>query len=47
MGQMVYSESVDNDVVRINAESWTNGMYFVNVETADGNQSLQKVVVNK
>ena len=47
MGQMVYSETVDNDVVRINAESWTNGMYFVNVETADGNQSLQKVVVNK
>lgn len=47
MGQMVYSESNECDVVKINVESWTNGMYFVNVETADGNHSLQKVVVNK
>ena len=47
MGQMVYSESNECDVVKINVESWTNGMYFVNVETADGNHSLQKVFVNK
>ena len=47
MGQMVYSESNECDVVKINVESWTNGMYFVNVETADGNHSLQKIVVNK
>ena len=47
MGQIVYSESNECDVVKINVESWTNGMYFVNVETADGNHSLQKVVVNK
>lgn len=47
MGQMVYSESNESDIVKINVESWTNGMYFVNVETADGNHSLQKVVVNK
>ncbi len=47
IGQMIYTESVDNSFAKINTESWTNGMYFVNVVTADGKQSLQKVVVNK
>ena len=47
IGQLVYSETIDNDVVKINTESWMNGMYFVNVETADGTKSLHKVVVNK
>ena len=47
IGQLVYSETIDNDVVKINTESWMNGMYFVNVETADGNKTLHKVVVNK
>ncbi|MBO5848860.1 MAG: T9SS type A sorting domain-containing protein [Bacteroidales bacterium] len=47
IGQLIYTETVDNNFVKINAESWVNGMYFVNVVTADGSQTLQKVVVNK
>ncbi|MBR4155676.1 MAG: T9SS type A sorting domain-containing protein [Bacteroidales bacterium] len=47
IGQLIYTETVDNSFVKINTSSWVNGMYFVNVVTANGNQSLQKVVVNK
>lgn len=47
IGQLICTETVNNDIVRINTESWVNGMYFVSVETAEGNHSLQKVVVNK
>ena len=47
IGQLVYSEATDSNIVKINTESWINGMYFISVETLDGDKSLQKVVVNK
>jgi hypothetical protein len=47
LGQVVKTVAADEDDVQINVSDLQNGMYFVNVETADGNHSLQKVVVNK
>jgi hypothetical protein len=47
IGQLVYSEATDSNIVKINTESWINGMYLISVETLDGDKSLQKVVVNK
>lgn len=47
VGQLIYSQNVDNDNVMINSESWANGLYYINLETKDGVKSSQKVVVNK
>ena len=47
MGQLVYNIIAESDNIKINTDSWTNGMYYVNVETVDGNASLQKIIVNK
>lgn len=47
VGQLVYSQEVDTDVIKVNIDSWSNGLYYVNIETKDGYKSSQKVVVNK
>ena len=47
MGQLVYTETVDSDNLMIDVESWTNGLYYVNLETNNGVISSQKVIVNK
>ena len=46
-GQLIYVENTDNACVSINVGSWTNGLYYVNVETKDGVRKAQKIVVNK
>ena len=47
VGQVVYTQVADSDNVMINVESWTNGLYYVNLETKAGVKSSQKVIVNK
>jgi hypothetical protein len=47
IGQVVYTQVADSDNMIINVESWTNGLYYINLETKDGAKSSQKVVVNK
>ena len=47
IGQMVYTEVVNGDNIMIDVASWTNGLYYINLETKDGAKSSQKVVVNK
>ena len=47
IGQVVYTQVADTDNVMIDVESWTNGLYYVNLETKAGVKSSQKVIVNK
>ena len=47
IGQMVYTQTADSDNMMINVESWTNGLYYINLETKAGAKSSQKVIVNK
>lgn len=47
MGQLVYNIIAESDNIKINTDSWTNGMYYVNVETVDGKNASQKIIVNK
>ena len=47
IGQMVYTQIADTDNMMINVESWTNGLYYINLETKSGATSSQKVIVNK
>ena len=47
IGQMVYTQTADTDNMMINVESWTNGLYYINLETKSGAKSSQKVIVNK
>ena len=47
VGQVVYTQVADSDNVMINVESWTNGLYYINMETKAGVKSSQKVIVNK
>jgi hypothetical protein len=47
IGQMVYTQVADSDNMMINVESWTNGLYYINLETKSGAKSSQKVIVNK
>lgn len=47
VGQLIYAEDATSDNVRIDTQNWTNGFYYVKVETADGNNVSQKVIVNK
>lgn len=47
IGQVVYVEDVSSDEHVINVESWSNGLYYINLETKDGVISSQKVIINK
>lgn len=47
IGQVVYVANVNSDEHVINVESWSNGLYYINLETNDGVISSQKVIVNK
>ncbi len=47
IGQVVYVENANSDEHTINVESWSNGLYYINLETKDGLMSSQKVIVNK
>lgn len=47
IGQVVYTEVAGSDNLMINVESWTNGLYYINLETKSGVKSSQKVIVNK
>ena len=47
IGQVVYTQDADSDNMMIDVESWTNGLYYINLETKSGATSSQKVVVNK
>jgi hypothetical protein len=47
IGQVVYTQVADSDNMIINVESWTNGLYYINLETKDGAKSSQKVIINK
>ena len=47
IGQVVYAQTAESDNMMINVESWTNGLYYINLETKSGATSSQKVVINK
>ena len=47
IGQMIFAQDANSDVMTISTESMTNGIYYVTIETAEGATSTQKVVVNK
>ena len=47
IGQMVFAQEANSDVMTISTESMTNGIYYVTIETSEGTTSTQKVVVNK
>lgn len=47
MGALVYSAQPNENLVRINTESWVSGMYFISLENVDGDKVLQKIIVNK
>lgn len=47
IGQVVYVANTNSDEHVINVESWSNGLYYINLETNDGVISSQKVIVNK
>ena len=47
IGQLIYTENAETDNVIIDTDSWTNGMYYVNVELLDGSKSSQKIIVNR
>lgn len=47
IGQLVYTQDVDNDRVELSTSSLNNGLYYINVETKDGYMTSQKVIVNK
>ena len=47
IGQLVYSQEVNANEVKVSTDSWVNGLYYINVETKDGFKSSQKIIVNK
>lgn len=47
VGQLIYTEETENNDVNIDTQNWTNGLYYVTVETVDGNSTSQKIIVNK
>lgn len=47
IGQLIYSQEVNANEVKVSTDSWANGLYYINVETKDGFKSSQKVIVNK
>lgn len=47
IGQVVYVANTNSDEHVINVESWSNGLYYINLETNDGVISSQKIIVNK
>lgn len=47
VGQLIHIEEVSSDNVTVDTQNWTNGFYYVTVETANGNSTSQKIIVNK
>lgn len=47
IGQAVYVENVNSDEHAINVESWSNGLYYISLETKNGVISSQKIIINK
>ena len=47
IGQLIYSQEVNANEVKVSTDSWVNGLYYINVETKDGFKSSQKIIVNK
>lgn len=47
LGQLVYTEKTEVSTISINVSSWSNGLYYVNVEAKDGVRTTQKIIVNK
>ena len=47
VGQLVYSQKADSNIVKVSTDSWSNGMYYISVETNGGVRTSQKVIVNK
>lgn len=47
VGQLIYSEDTTSDNVAVDTQNWTNGFYYVTIETIDGNSTSQKIIVNK
>ncbi|MBE6342745.1 MAG: T9SS type A sorting domain-containing protein [Lentimicrobiaceae bacterium] len=47
VGQLIHSEEASSDNVTVDTQNWTNGFYYVTVETANGNSTSQKIIVNK
>lgn len=47
VGQLIFTEDTTSDNVSVDTQNWTNGLYYVTIETIDGNNSSQKIIVNK
>lgn len=47
VGQLIYNEETANDNVTIDTQNFSNGFYYVTIETANGNSASQKIIVNK
>ncbi len=47
VGQLIHNEETSSDNVTVDTQNWTNGFYYVTVETANGNSTSQKIIVNK
>lgn len=47
VGQLIHNEEASSDNVTVDTQNWTNGFYYVTVETANGNSTSQKIIVNK
>ncbi len=47
LGHMILSISPDSNDVAINVESWANGLYYVNIINANGDNTSRKVLINK
>ena len=47
VGQLIHNEEASSDNVTVDTQDWTNGFYYVTVETANGNSTSQKIIVNK
>lgn len=47
VGQLIYVEETESDDVKIDTQDWTNGLYYVTVETVDGSSTSQMIIVNK
>lgn len=47
LGQMIYSQPVENDNISIDASTFEKGLYVVNVKKTNGESATQKIVVNR
>jgi hypothetical protein len=43
-GQLVFNQNVDGKMLQVNSESFTTGVYFIEIHTTEG-MTTQKLVI--